>query len=574
MKHRFTKASFFSFMAALFLAAPVRAQVPSYQWVNQAYPTVLTSNPVYNDGIAVDASGNSYITGTFQQKALFGTAPDTLPLLETKRGSNDMGDIYVAKYDNTGKIAWVRSINNRQHNVGFLSAGFQLIETDAAGNVYVAGSFYDSLTVGSNTLTTTSNNHYCSFLAKYDVSGNLGWIKKIGTGEIWAQALSADAAGNCFVTGYVNGTVTQPTSIGAFSTTLPSQFFVAKFNSSGNLSWGKGNSGSYCSGTALKVSGNTLFLTGQAQQGSIFGSDTVKSSVSNSNYVFFVVKMDTSGNYTWARGSSAYDNHSESHGSAVTVDGSGNCYVAGDYAALFKLGTFNYPPASSVTQRIAFLAKYNSSGVVQSVNTFSCTAGSNNMATALCYDHNRITLAGITPGATNFGIATPAYSGNYVAQFSLSGTNLSVAYISGTTGSASSDYNYGLKTDTAGNIYVSGRFSHSEVFGSKTDANSSYAPATYLGKFGPTAAGIETYSAKKASLKLWPNPASGQITIDLGEEHADAEISVSDMTGRIVHVEKSTNRYATISCSGWAKGIYIVKASDGREQKASRLIVD
>ncbi|MGZ3885351.1 MAG: T9SS type A sorting domain-containing protein [Bacteroidia bacterium] len=561
-------------VVTLLLAGSTFSQVPTYQWVNGAYSSSSFSNPVYNDGVAVDAAGNSYVTGNFQVRAIFGKVPDTLSLNESKSGSNDMGDIYVAKYDNTGKIAWVRSLRNRQHNVGLLASGYQLIDADAAGNVYVSGAFYDSLTVGSTTLTTSSLNHYCSFLAKYDAAGNLGWVKKTGTGEIWAQAVSVDAAGNSFVTGYVNGTSTSPTSIGAFSTTLPSQFFIAKYNSAGATVWGKGNSGSYCSGTSLKVKDNTLFVTGQAQQASVFGPDTVKSSVSNSNYVFFVTKMDTSGNYIWARGSSAYDSNSETHGSAVTVDNSGNCYVAGDYAALFKLGSFNFPASSNVTQKKAFLAKYNSAGVVQSVNTFSSTSGQNNMATALCYDHNKVTLAGITPGATNFGSATLAYSGNYIAQFSLSGTNLSVAYISGNLGSASTDYNYGLKTDTAGTIYVSGRYSYSETFGSLTNSNPSYAPATYAGKFGPLAAGIEVFGKERPALHVYPNPAADHVTIDAGAKGTPGLVEISDLTGQLIYTEKTSGSQAYIRCDSWAKGIYFVKFSSGEEQSIQKLIVE
>jgi hypothetical protein len=550
------------------------SQVPTYQWVNQGYSSSSFSNPVYNDGVAADAAGNSYVTGNFQVRAIFGTIPDTLSLNETKSSSNDMGDIYIAKYNNIGKVQWVRSLRNCQHNVGLLSAGYQLIDVDASNNIYVSGSFYDSLTVGSTVLTTTSLNHYCSFLAKYDASGNLAWIKKLGTSEIWAQALSVDAAGNSFVTGYVNGTITNPASIGTFSTNNPSQFFVAKYNSGGATIWGKGNSGAYCSGTSLKAAGNSVFVTGQAQQGSIFGADTVKSTQSNSNYVFFVTKMDTAGNYIWARGSSAYDSHSETHGSAVTADNTGNCYVAGDYAALFKLGSFNFPAGSNVTQRNAFLAKYNASGVVQSVNTFTTSSGLNNLVSAICYDHNKITLAGITPGATNFGSASLANSGNYVAQFNLSGNNLSVAYISGTLSSASTDYNYGLKTDTAGNIYVSGRYSHSEVFGSLTNSNPSYAPAMYVGKFGSVASGIEIFSKDHSSLLIYPNPATDFVTIELRAFTSPIKIEIIDLTGQIVYSEYTTNPQTRINCNSWAKGIYFIKATGSEFQKTTKLVVE
>ena len=56
------------------------------------------------------------------------------------------------------------------------------VATDAAGNVYVAGTFEDTLTLGSgaDTLTLTGNGSSDGFVAKYSAGGALIWAQALG----------------------------------------------------------------------------------------------------------------------------------------------------------------------------------------------------------------------------------------------------------------------------------------------------------------------------------------------------------------------------------------------------------
>src|SRR5437879_2351500 len=74
---------------------PANAQTPPFRWVSQAG----SSFDDYSRGIAVDAAGNSYVTGAFHDVATFG---------DTSLISSGGYDIFVAKYDNAGKVLWAQ----------------------------------------------------------------------------------------------------------------------------------------------------------------------------------------------------------------------------------------------------------------------------------------------------------------------------------------------------------------------------------------------------------------------------------------------------------------------------------
>ncbi len=96
-------------------------------------------------GVATDASGNAFITGTFTSTTItFGSS--TL----TNRG------LFIVKYDAGGNVLWAKSADD-----GFGSG----VATDASGNAFITGFFSSpTITFGSITLTRAGNNDI--FIAK------------------------------------------------------------------------------------------------------------------------------------------------------------------------------------------------------------------------------------------------------------------------------------------------------------------------------------------------------------------------------------------------------------------------
>ncbi len=169
------------------------------------------------NGIAIDGSGNSYVTGFFEETSM---TFDTI----TITGSGN-SEIFIVKYDAAGNALWARSIGGNMIDAG------NSIASDSNGNSYVTGAFQsDSITFGSTTLTNAGI--YDIFVAKYDPLGNVSWAKSVGgTNSDAARDICVDNLGNAYVTGSF-----QSPSITFGSMTLTNtgvvDIFVAKLSSS------------------------------------------------------------------------------------------------------------------------------------------------------------------------------------------------------------------------------------------------------------------------------------------------------------------------------------------------------
>ena len=120
------------------------------------------------------------------------------------------------------------------------------VSVDSNGNTFVTGYFQSpTITLGNITLTNVNNSPdqtWDFFIAKYDTAGNVIWAKSAGGSSFdQGRSLSADAAGNVFVTGWFGGTIvfgtTTLSSVGGNST------FLVKYDALGNVLWAKDVSG-------------------------------------------------------------------------------------------------------------------------------------------------------------------------------------------------------------------------------------------------------------------------------------------------------------------------------------------
>jgi len=335
------------------------------------------------NAIAIDASGNVYVTGW------------SLGLEST--------DFVTIKYDADGIQQWAQRYDGPGNGY---DAPYG-VALDGSGNVYVAG-----VSAG----TEKTGDDYTAI--KYDPSGQQQWVKRYngpGNGYDVAQALTVDAAGNAYVTGYRTGV----NGLGDCAT--------IKFNPNGGRLWTKrynGDADGSDYGTSIGVdpAGN-VYVTGGST-----GSTT------NVDYV--TIKYNSAGRTRWAsRYSSAGSNWDE--GRSVAVDSAGSVYVTGVLA-------FSEGGTSDDFGTI----KYNSSGVEQWVQSYDGPAHIADEAFSIAVDAvgNSYVVGygnGLTSGAD---LTTIKYDTGGVQQ-----------WVEAYNGPANStDTGFDIRLDAKGNVYVSG----------------------------------------------------------------------------------------------------------------------
>src|ERR1035438_8137292 len=160
------------------------AQSPDWSWAKSADGT----NGALGYSVAVDASGDSYVTGVF-------TSPMIIFDYDTLRNANAPGEaIFLVKYDESGNVLWAKSPVGTEYAYGLSVA------VNNSGNIYVTGFFWGSVTFGSFVLNADRSD---IFLAKYDGNGIVIWAESFGgNDEDVGQSVATDGSGNVFVTGY------------------------------------------------------------------------------------------------------------------------------------------------------------------------------------------------------------------------------------------------------------------------------------------------------------------------------------------------------------------------------------
>ena len=244
----------------------------NWLWVNQAGGDGWDGG----SGIIMDDSCNSYVTGYFGDTATFG--PYSLT-------SSGYSDIFVAKIDEDGNWLWAAQAGGSNYD----EYGYA-IAVDDVGNNYVIGGFFETVTFGSYSLT--SSGHIDIFVAKIDALGNWQWVTQAGgTDYDYGRAIAIDDAGNSYVTGYFDDTAT----FGSYSLTSSgdADIFVAKIDTLGNWQWAIQAGGSeWDYGYAIKIDdARNCYVTGSFRSTATFGSYSLTSS---GGFDIFVAKLNSS----------------------------------------------------------------------------------------------------------------------------------------------------------------------------------------------------------------------------------------------------------------------------------------
>ncbi|NUQ63574.1 MAG: hypothetical protein HUU20_13950 [Pirellulales bacterium] len=310
--------------------------------------------------IAIDAAGNSYITGVFGGTATIG--PDTL----VARGG---WDILVAKVSPSGEFLWAKRAGGVDGDHG------RQIAVDALGTgVYVTAKFISEADFGDTTLTSAGGED--GALLKLSPSGTFLWTRHLGPtgGDGRAEDVVVNSAGDVYVSWWndekasvskldpLNGDfVWERNDIASGWLALHEEAgttFVYNYGddafyklrdegSTAELLWSRPVTflPNYAWDIATDLAGN-VYATGRyLEEIADFDPGPGTAALSAQTGCFFILKLDPAGNFVNVRQSAAFDGQSF----GIAVDATGNIYTTGHYSGvgtLFDIGTEMVPPTA------------------------------------------------------------------------------------------------------------------------------------------------------------------------------------------------------------------------------------
>lgn len=433
MKKIILLRSLFILYIIVFVTSTVKAQAPNWSWALKAGGAHFD----FGSSVKLDDNGNSFVTGGFSSASItFGTTTLTNNLGGTP-------DFFVVKYDGAGSVVWAKSFGGNAYDVGssiavdasgycYITGYFTspiidfgsttiyhtpssnpnifLLKLDNNGNVLWAKAFGGSLNsnvgrsvaaiqgggcviVGSFSDDTLhfDNNYLVNpiagpdegFLAKFDASGNNIWCKNIGgnSSDIMKH-VGVDVSGNIYVAGEFSSDVINADTLTATNDTTDGSydFFVAKYDATGNTKWVKGfggNGDEYVNKLVTDIQGN-CWLVGDLKSEEVMFDTTTITKPNNYVSVQFVIKLNSNGSITWIKDYAGNLGLDGSNG--IAVDGNGNCYYSG-YLKSNNISLGNINITRSNVDGDEFILKLDNSGNEKWVKSY-VTKGKTNQIEA------------------------------------------------------------------------------------------------------------------------------------------------------------------------------------------------
>ena len=286
--------------------------------------TIGGSNTDTARDVAVDAAGNAYVTGETESNDF----PATAGAFQTTRGSsNSTPDAFVVKVGPAGDaVVYASYLGGAATDLG------NGVAVDQAGNAYLTGTTSSTNFPVAAASQATSGGSFDAFLTKVNPAGSarvystyLGGSESDGAAEI-----ALDAAGSVYLTGGTFST-NFPVTAGAFQSSLAgaSDGFWTKLDVSGQrtASTYLGGSGDDNIGALAVDASGRSYLTGASNSADFPLVAAVQTTIAG-NFDAVVVVLDATGaglDLSTFYGGSQYDT-----GAAVDVDEAGLVYVTGD----------------------------------------------------------------------------------------------------------------------------------------------------------------------------------------------------------------------------------------------------
>jgi hypothetical protein len=356
---------FFYITSAYFL--PIyAATTPTYEWT-RAFGRGTSYS--WGSGVAIDSSGNTYVTGGFKGTADFDPGAGT-----DNRTSSGGSDLFFTKFSSDGTYIWTKTMGGTGDENG------KDIVISPTGDIYMVGYFYSAMDfnpeVGVDNHTPIGNDDV--FITKFNSDGSYGWTKTMGgTGYDYITAITLDSQNNIYVTGAFENTVDFDPGAGTDNHTVVggNDIFVTKFNSDGTYSWTKTMGGIYYdTPRSIKVDSlDNVYIAGGFPDTIDFnpGVGVDNHTAMGSTTDIFITKLGSDGSYSWTKTMGGTGNDGAID---ILITSQNNIYITGYFKDTVDFdpgaGTDNHTSAGNSD---IFLTKLNSDGTYSWTKTMGGT---------------------------------------------------------------------------------------------------------------------------------------------------------------------------------------------------------
>lgn len=449
-------------------------------------------------------------------------------------------DVFVLKLNSDGDFNWARQVGGN----GFDEA--VAITLGSGESVYVAGEYVSEFNVPvdfdptAGTFFMTPLAGAGAFMLKLDADGNFFWAKQWYSSSIGAAgcgirdadfhplSLAIDGSGNVHCTGDFGSTVDFDPNPGIYSVgTLSNAAFVMKLNSDGEFQWAR----------ALNNSGNHAY-----------GKDVI---VGSNGHVYSVGLFDGTIDFDPGTGTK---NLKAPGGSGPSGIGPSDAYVwvlnsLGNYIWAGQLGGNTSDFATSID--------LDGTGNIYVSGAFTGTADFN-------------------PGIAKNTLKAAGDGDIYVTKLTTTGSYIWAIRLGGT----SADYATALDVDIAGAILTTGTFQGTADF----DPSSITYPLTSLGltdafvhkmsqsggAFAPPSLPQEPEVIRAT---LFPNPTEDVLNVDVGRHAEHVNIQLFNLNGQLL-LEKTqvSGRIISLDVSAFPGGMYMINLQEGSTSTLMRVV--
>ncbi|MBX2909425.1 MAG: SBBP repeat-containing protein [Chitinophagales bacterium] len=513
---------------------------------NAQWALKVGSDKLDDNGYAIctDSVGNSYVTGNFR---------DTINFGNISAMSSGQTDIFIAKIDSLGNFIWVASAGGTSRDLG------RAITVDKNGNCYVTGTFSGTAKFGSTTLTGGG-----VFIAKLNSDGTFIWVKKAGsssTGNVGGYGITTDKNGNCYVTGYFDGS----SDFGS-NNLSGSGIFITKLDINGSFIWAKRLGGlfgqnNYARGISLDSDGNS-YVVGYFVGTQDFGIETLTSAGSSDIAIF---KISSQGNLLWIK---QFGQNGDDRAYGISTDDGTNFYVTGSFMNKITFGSTELTSRGDVD---IFITKIDTSGNTLWVSQ----AGGESVDKAFAISTDKLGnnyITGTFKDVAQFGnvncTSVIRSEDVFVSKIDANGNFIWTKQ----AGGGSKDEGYGISIDAQGNSYITGSFfSDTATFGNIILTSNSFGDA-FIAKFNGSSHNVGISDINKTDFSIYPNPASNVVT--LTNLLNNTSVNITDLAGKQVYSTTANSTELSINTSGFANGVYLVNVTNNGAVATKKLVIN